>query len=170
MDTITNATKSESLNGDPAMLYSSAQAAQKVGLSPSAICEALQKGELHGTKNGRRWQIHEQELDRYIRDRGKDCICKTCLVHYRRSKRWDHDVCRECYKLRHIKASRPLTKDTLYLIAVYTHRGDSAQNIAIEMRRPVDEIAGLLKMMRENGEYDRHVELYEAYQQYGIVR
>lgn len=152
------------------MSYTASEAAKTAGVSESTICEALKNGDLRGTKHGRHWQIDESDLERYMYNRGIDCICKTCLAHYKRNRQWDHDVCRACYPFQNITASRPLTKDTLYLIAVYAHRGDSLEEIAFELRRPADEIARLLADMQKDGTYSRHVSQYEDYQQYGLVR
>ena len=61
-------------------------------------------------------------------------------------------------------ASRPLTEDTRFLIAVYTHRGDTVWQIAFILDRPWQEVFNLLEEMQKSGEYERHIRRYENYQ------
>lgn len=108
-----------------------------------------------------------------------DCICKICskpfqagssnalycpncklkqdtIIEKKRQERLEKK------KEKQEKARRrPFTKDTGYLICVYSYRGDSVKRIAEDLDRDEKIIKDYLKSAKESGYYDTVVEFYK---------
>ena len=54
----------------PKRFWTTKELAQEVGVDPSRIRQVLLSGELQGRKHGRDWAIPDEEVQRWLRDRG----------------------------------------------------------------------------------------------------
>lgn len=66
-------------------------------------------------------------------------------------------VRKEIYKL------RPLTKDTKFLVCLWHSQRSSISEIADLLQRPIVQIEGIIENCKNNGSYDRYVQIHKDY-------
>ena len=81
-----------------------------------------------------------------------ECAQEKQREHVRRSYRRKHTVS----NILNIKP-RPLTRDTEYLVCLYSYRGESASSIANCLSRPLSQIEQIIDDVKSSGRYDKHI-------------
>lgn len=108
-----------------------------------------------------------------------NCVCKLCSKRFQ-AKASNARYCPKCKlkqdeiikkrqqerlekkkKKQKKEKSRPFTKNTAYLICIYSYRGDSVKQIAEDLYRDEKIIKDYLKSAKESGYYDTTIKFYK---------